>query len=104
MDLAAIDSLTMDKLLGLAQEKRIVLLVIEQKIQTSLWVSRCLQAHKNMIRWTPLEAWSCEPGLGDKPTRQAAGSNPRLAEEDPELERKMAGALQGWHRQRGDTQ
>ncbi|CAN0423226.1 unnamed protein product [Lampetra planeri] len=42
MNLAALHSLTMEKLLVLAQEMGIVLPVVDEEAQTSLWVARCL--------------------------------------------------------------
>ncbi|CAN0254574.1 unnamed protein product [Lampetra planeri] len=48
---------------------------------------RCLQAHENVTRWTPVAAWSGEPGSEDTLTCRADGSNPRLLEEEPELQR-----------------
>ncbi|CAN0182146.1 unnamed protein product [Lampetra fluviatilis] len=87
MDPAAIDYLTMEKLLGLAQEKGIVLPIVKEETQTSLCVARCLQAHENVTRWTPVAAWSGEPGSEDTLTCRADGSNPRLLEEEPELQR-----------------
>ncbi|CAN0178297.1 unnamed protein product [Lampetra planeri] len=45
MDKTALDSLAMEKMLVLAQEMGVMLPIVEEEAQISLWVARCLQAH-----------------------------------------------------------
>ncbi|CAM9513013.1 unnamed protein product [Lampetra fluviatilis] len=81
----------------------IVLPVVEEETQTSMWVARSLQVHKNMNGWIQVAVWSGEPVSGDTLTARATRSAPRPVEEDPELGKEMAAAAQGWPRRRVDT-
>ncbi|CAM9423576.1 unnamed protein product [Lampetra fluviatilis] len=61
LDQAALDSLLMEKMLELASEMGVVLPVIDEDAQTSLWAARCLQAHETLRKRTRVAAWTGKP-------------------------------------------
>ncbi|CAN0115425.1 unnamed protein product [Lampetra planeri] len=74
LDKTALDSLAMKKMLMLAQEMGVILLIMEKEAQTYLWVARCLQAHESMHQSLRVVAWADEPVFGKASTVRSAES------------------------------
>ncbi|CAN0093002.1 unnamed protein product [Lampetra fluviatilis] len=50
MDKTALDSLAMEKMLVLAQEMGVMLPIVEEEAQISLWVARC-SGGESRVKW-----------------------------------------------------
>ncbi|CAN0180115.1 unnamed protein product [Lampetra planeri] len=95
---AALDSLIMDKMLGVAMKMGVVLSVTEEDVQTYLWAARCLEAHENMRRCSRVAAWTWKPNPGDSSATRLTTTAVGVAEESPEPEAEVAAAVRGWDR------
>ncbi|CAN0420336.1 unnamed protein product [Lampetra planeri] len=80
-----LDYLAMEKILMLVQEIGVMLPIMEEEAQASLWVARCLEVHEGMI-WQPrVVAWTGDPMSGEASTARSMESANTPTEEDPEL-------------------
>ncbi|CAM9364102.1 unnamed protein product [Lampetra planeri] len=72
VDRMALDSLVMERMLGLAWEMEVVLPVVDEDLQMFCWTARCLQAHEKLHRWSQMATPRKNPGAGDRGKREIA--------------------------------